>query len=110
VIGFNLTLSHHFKGSWHAQRATTYPAIALDTLNLVTTLGVPIQALAVLLFVCQRRVLAAPGARPATTPGGLDARMARPPRRPRTTLPPCHRSPAGGRCGRASIPTTRTDP
>ena len=54
VIGFNLTfVTMHFQGLLGMpRRIYTYPADrGWDTLNLVTTLGVPIQALAVLIFV-----------------------------------------------------------
>src|SRR5712692_3189069 len=54
VIGFNLTfVTMHFPGLLGMpRRIYTYPADrGWDLLNLVTTLGVPLQALAVLIFV-----------------------------------------------------------
>ena len=54
TIGFNLTfLTMHIPGMLGmARRIYTYPADrGWDVLNLVTTLGVPLQAVAVLLFV-----------------------------------------------------------
>jgi cytochrome c oxidase subunit 1 len=54
VIGFNLTfVTMHFPGVLGMpRRIYTYPADrGWDILNLVTTLGVPLQALAVLIFV-----------------------------------------------------------
>src|SRR5262249_26182283 len=54
VVGFNLTfVTMHFPGLLGMpRRIYTYPADrGWDILNLVTTLGVPLQALAVLIFL-----------------------------------------------------------
>jgi len=54
VVGFNVTfVTMHFQGVLGMpRRIYTYPADrGWDILNLVTTLGVPLQALAVLIFV-----------------------------------------------------------
>ena len=114
VIGFNLTfLTMHVPGLLGMpRRIYTYPADrGWEMWNLVTTLGVPLQIAAILIFVVNVARLAAPreagGRRPV---GRLDARVGHDLAAAGLQLrDDPGRSRAAGRSGTSSIRTTRTD-